>query len=133
MAARADHALPGRPTHANRSRVQRQQRAENPGRRTQVPLTQALLPWATVPGHVRLDDQQVHRHAHLDRIAARPQDFRCQFRQSSQRSRLGVVDLRLQDATVAAQFLTRPSMSYPRQRNKRSKRPSPHQGVIPPE
>jgi hypothetical protein len=68
VAASADHALPGRPARVNRSRIQRQQRVEDPDRRTEVPLTQAGFPQAEVPGRVGLDDQQVHGHAHLYRI-----------------------------------------------------------------
>jgi hypothetical protein len=113
VAAGANHALPGRPADANRSRVQPQQRAEDPDRRAQVSLTQAGLPQAEITGLVRLDDQQVHGHAHLHRIIPDTlQGFRRESLQPGQRARLGVVDLPLHDATVAGQLIPLPGLSH---------------------
>ena len=112
MAAGANRALRGRPAGTNRGRVQRQQRAENPGRRTEIALTQAGFRQAEFLGRVRLDDQQMHGHAHLRRIVPDTlQDFRRESLQPGQRAWLGVVDLQLHDATVAGQLITCPGMS----------------------
>jgi len=93
MTAGADRALHGRPAGGNRSRVQRQQRAQDPRRGPEVALTQPGFPQAEVLGLVWLDDQQVHWRAHVHRVVADTlKDFWRQFRKRGQRAGPGVVD-----------------------------------------